>query len=663
MCKIVIFAGTTEGRELAEFLDRHRVTADVCVATQYGERLLEENTYCRVHTGRLDEKEMCAFLRTCAQTEDYAQAELCVVDATHPYAQEVSVNIRQACAETGADYLRLLRESGDCGDVVTVEDTRGAAEFLKTTQGNVLVTTGSKELSVFAGVPDYRERIYARVLPSPEVAQACAELGFSGKHLICMQGPFTEELNTAMLRQFEAKWLVTKASGKAGGYEEKLRSAKAAGAKVVLIGRPSEVQGMSPMEVRRHLIRKLGVQVKRSIAVVGIGMEGGGTMTADAKKACETAQLLIGAKRMLEPFAELHKAEFSSYSPTEIRAYLDAHPEYEKIALLQSGDVGFYSGAKRLLEMFADEEVSVYPGISSVVYFCAKLRTAWDDVFLASLHGRQINIVDAVKNHKKVFALTGKGESVNELCEKLVYYGFHDVRMSVGESLGYPQERIRTGTAAQFAEQTFSDLCVLLIENESAGQTVTHGIADEAFIRAEVPMTKSEVRSISLSKLRLRRDSVVYDVGAGTGSVSVEAALQAADGWVYAIEKKPQAAALIRENQRKFGTDHLTVVEGLAPEALRELPAPTHLFVGGSSGNLKEILAAALEKNPQVRVVINCIALETVAEALACLRELPVEDTEIVSVSAAKAKEIGRYHMMTGQNPVYIISCTGAGEL
>ena len=185
------------------------------------------------------------------------------------------------------------------------------------------------------------------------------------------------------------------------------------------------------------------------------------------------------------------------------------------------------------------------------------------------------------------------------------------------------------------------------------------GIKDEEFIRGQIPMTKMNIRILSVAKLHLKPDSVVYDVGAGTGSISIEAALQAEDGYVYAIEKKEEAVELMRENKKKFAADNLEIVEGLAPEALEELPSPTHVFVGGSSGNLKTILELVLRKNPQVRIVINCIALETVAEALDCVKTLPVTDVDIAAVSVGKSKEIGRYHMMMGQNPVYVISCTG----
>ncbi|MDO5538483.1 MAG: precorrin-6A reductase [Eubacteriales bacterium] len=667
MCKLIIFAGTTEGRELAEFLSRRQIPSLVCVATEYGGQLLGENEYREVSSRRLDQEEMCRLFeqKTAGGREDGKDNELLVVDATHPYAAVVSENIKAACEKTGAEYVRLLRPGekilDDSDDAVCVSSVEEAVEFLKGTQGNVLVTTGSKELAKFTLLDDYQERIFARVLSTPEVAAACAQLGFTGRHLICMQGPFSEEMNTAMLRQFGAKWLVTKESGKTGGFGEKIRAARIAGAKVVLIGRPGEEKGRSLSQVKSYLAEKIGFDVKRQISIVGIGMGTRDNLTVEALKACREAQLIVGARRMLENVKFLGKDEFISYKPDEIYGYIKEHPEYEKVALLQSGDVGFYSGAKKLLETFAQEEVVLYPGISSVVYFCARLHTAWEDVKLVSLHGRCANIIGEISRNRKVFALVGKGEGVTTLLRKMADYGMGNLTVSVGEDLSYESERIRRGSADSLKKESFRDLCVVLIENPGADPVVTHGLEDEEFLRDKVPMTKSEVRCISLSKLRLHDDSIVYDVGAGTGSVSVEAALQAVSGRVYAVEKKQEAVALIKENKKKFAADNLTVVEGLAPEALAELPEPTHVFIGGSSGNLKRIMETVLAKNPLVRIVINCIALETVSEALECIKTLPVTDTDIVCVSAARSKQVGSYHMMMGQNPVYIISCTGGG--
>ena len=172
-------------------------------------------------------------------------------------------------------------------------------------------------------------------------------------------------------------------------------------------------------------------------------------------------------------------------------------------------------------------------------------------------------------------------------------------------------------------------------------------------------MTKEEVRTVSLAKLELTKDSVCYDVGAGTGSLSVEMAMRAFDGKVYAVERNPEAVRLIHKNARKFGRDNLHIIEGLAPEALEELEAPTHCFIGGSSGNLKEILELILKKNPAVRLVINCITLETLQEAMDAARTMPLTDVEVVQIMASRSKKLGRYHMMMGENPIYIISCTG----
>lgn len=175
-------------------------------------------------------------------------------------------------------------------------------------------------------------------------------------------------------------------------------------------------------------------------------------------------------------------------------------------------------------------------------------------------------------------------------------------------------------------------------------------------------MTKSEIRSLSVAKLQLPRDAVVYDVGAGTGSVTIEMALQAVDGMVYAIERNEEACVLVEQNKRKFGTPNIEVICGLAPEAMEGLPAPTHAFIGGSAGNLKEIIQCLLDKNPKIRLVINTVTLETIGEVTDCLKELPLIEEEIISVSVARARTLGKYHLMMGQNPIYIITCRGGRE-
>ena len=228
----------------------------------------------------------------------------------------------------------------------------------------------------------------------------------------------------------------------------------------------------------------------------------------------------------------------------------------------------------------------------------------------------------------------------------------------MGENLSYENEKIFVKPAKELTDYEGDALSVVCAYHAAAvPMSATHGVRDEAFIRGRAPMTKEEVRTVSLAKLGLTETSVCYDIGAGTGSVSVEMALRAVEGKVCAIEKKEEAAQLLEENKRKFAVDNLEVIRGTAPEALKELPTPTHAFIGGSSGNLKEIVELLLQKNENVRIVINCITLETVAEALHTIKEFGFTETDIVQMSVSKSRELGRYHMMMGENPIYIITC------
>ncbi len=683
MRPVIVFAGTTEGRMLSEYLSGRQVQVTVCVATEYGETLLKETPWLRVHGGRMNREQIKDYIRE--------QKAALVVDATHPYAAEVSENVYKACADASAEYIRLIRESGQTSaeDAVSVSSVDEAVDYLKQTSGNILVTTGSKELKKYTRIPDYGKRVFARVLSTGEVAQACGKLGFCGRNLICMQGPFSEELNTAMLRQFDCQYLVTKETGKAGGFEEKIRAAKNAGAKVILVGRPKEQKGYSYQEVLRILNGRLGLEEqekagserrekensgedhvsgtapegvkKRTVTLVGIGMGNPSGMTVEAARAVEEADLLVGAKRMLEAAGNTNKPSYTDYDAHRIADYIGAHPEYVQVAVLLSGDIGFYSGAKRLYDALAGCgcEIRGLCGISSVVYFCGRLKLAWEDVCLKSAHGRYVNLVHAVKANQKTFTLLSAAGSVTELCRELQEYGLSRVQVHIGERLGYEQEKITSGTPAELETGSYDGLCVALIENREAVSAVRACIDDGEFLRGKAPMTKSEIRSLSVAKLQLAGNSVVYDVGAGTGSVSIEMALQASEGIVYAVERNEEACGLIEENKRKFGTPNIKVIHGLAPEAMEELPVPTHAFIGGSAGNLYTIIQCLLDKNPHIRLVINAVTVETVGEVAECLKSLPLIEEEMISVSVAKARKLGNYHLMAGQNPVYIVTCRG----
>ena len=653
MEKVIVFAGTTEGYELCRFLSEHQISVCACAATEYGGKALTETPYLHIHTGRLNREEMEAFFQK-------EEPEL-VLDATHPYAAEVTENIKSACEKTGFFYQRVLREQGKQAEqAVYVESTEDAAEFLNTTEGNVLLTTGSKELKKFLGVKDYKERLYARVLSLPSVMEECSAAGFEGKHLIGMQGPFSRELNEAMLRQFHCRYLVTKDTGKAGGFQEKIDAAFSCGAIPVIIGRPLKEEGLSLLECKKWLSERFGFSLKPQITLLGIGMGSEETLTIEGKKALEEAELLIGARRIADSVKMPHHTVIYEYDSEKILKCIEEHGQYEHIVIALSGDVGFYSGAKKLLQGLG-KNTRVICGISSVVYFMAKAGLSWDDAKIVSAHGRSCNLVSLIRHNKKVFSILGTKDGVSALAKKLVYYGMGEVLLYVGENLSYEEETVFVKPAKELVSYEGDALCVVCAYNEKAEPFFsTHGIKDECFIRGKAPMTKEEVRTVSLMKLGLSEDSVCYDVGAGTGSVAVEMALRAHQGRVYAIEKKEDALALILENKKKFAADNLEIVGGCAPEAMNELPAPTHAFIGGSSGNLKDIIRLLLEKNQEVKIVINCITLETVGEAMEAIREFGFQERDIVQLSVSRSKEVGRYHMMMGENPIYIFTCRGA---
>lgn len=660
MYKICVFAGTTEGRELIEFLVTQPVSITACVATEYGETLLQPAENLTISAARLTEEDMVTLFQK--QRFDL------VVDATHPYAPVVTENIAGSCAATGTEYLRLLREGNDApDDAVFVPDIAGAVDYLNTVDGNILLTTGSKELSSYAPIHDFAQRVYARVLPMEESLHLCQAVSLPPAHILAMQGPFCKELNVAMLRAVSAKYMVTKESGTAGGFNQKIAAAREAGCTLVVIGRPPQRQGVGFAETITLLCDRFGFKQTPKVTIVGIGPGARQSMTEQVLSAISDADCIIGAKRMLEAVVDGHACIYDAIAPTAISEYIHANPQHHKFVVAMSGDVGFFSGTKKLLPLLSDCDVTILPGISSMAYLCARLGMSYEDVYPVSIHGRDHNILSDIRSHSKVFTLVGGENGIGKLCQSLVEADLGTITVHVGERLSYPDEKITIGTAQELSAQVFESLSVALIENMYAKQIVTHGLPDVAFQRGAgndgvVPMTKSEVRSVCLSKLQLTSDSICWDVGAGTGSVAIEMALQAQHGHVYAIEKKEAAFSLLQENCKKFGTDHVTVVPGTAPDACNDLPTPTHAFIGGSSGNMHEIIALLLQKNPSIRIVATAIALESVAELTTCMKAFPFTETEVVSLSVARDRKAGSYHLMTGQNPIYIFTMQAGGQ-
>lgn len=725
MAGIVIFGGTTEGRKLAEALAGMDVPVWASVATEYGAQLLPKAENVHVQTGRMDEDEMATFL-------EKASASL-VLDATHPYAAIVSENISRAAKACNVELVRIRRGSVNTSkmsaddscrmaqfderkktiasamadDVIFVDSVEEAARFLNGTEGNILVTTGSKELEKYTCIEDYQERCMVRVLPSVSVLEKCAALGFEGKNITAMQGPFDVWMNLAQLKSRNCAYLVTKESGKEGGYEEKCLAALECGAKIVVVRRPTEnikirdEESMTLEEAFAFLAARFPIkQQKRILSLVGLGPGDPSLLTKRALQFLEEADCLIGAGRMLEICKGITalsgKETYSSYRKEEIAAFLKANPHLTNVALVFSGDIGFYSGAQAMREAFPAFEVRIADGISSATYFLNKIGVNRKNLRMLSCHGERRNLVGELLHEVHFFSLMGRGTEINAFCEQLLAFGMTDVELVCGERLSYPNERIVAGSPGELAGEVFDDLCVLYAKREeNTGKGISlsakfttgesgrpdvertilpvlsntgitlPGLPDDAFLRdasqtGGTPMTKQAVRILSLSKLALSREAIVYDIGAGTGSVSVEASLLAYEGTVFAIEKKEAALELLAANRQKFGCANMEIISGEAPEILEELPAPTHVFIGGSGGRLLAIVDAVRKKNPKARFVVTAVTLETIDEIDQLASSYPEYATmERMQVNVSVAKEVGAYHLLTAQNPVMIASFGG----
>ena len=699
MKKIVIFAGTTEGRRLSEILADAGIAHTVCVATEYGEIVMREQTdaeaartkeqpFVSLHRGRMDREQMEEFLRN----EGYE----IVVDATHPYARVVTENLRGAVAALQTSekkaqfpiYLRLEREISETPEAedpaVSIryfESNADCAKALENTEGNILLTTGSKELATYCASGRLHDRLYVRILPGRESLELCMEQGIKGRQILALQGPFSTEMNAAILKQYDIRHLVTKNSGRTGGYQEKLEAAKMLGIPVYVI-QPARkaVDTYSFAGICGKLEQlcdcKLSGQSSMEICLAGIGMGSKDGQTQEVQHAIETADILLGAERMIERYsAKIEKRPY--YMTEQILPYLEqlqkngltAQKDPLRVTVLFSGDTGFYSGCRKLYVALQETiaagtlnaGVQILPGISSVVSLAARVGESYEDAAILSMHGKKLNRLSAtVESHEKVFLLTSGSEDIRKIGRLFAEVGLTDCEVTVGYQLSYPEEKIRILTPEQCMELTEEGLYTCLIRNPHwQPERLTHGRADICFLRdAKTPMTKEEVREVSICKLHLTQNAVVYDIGSGTGSVAIEIAGVPGGVQVYAIERKPEAVELLRKNRAHFHMDNIQIIEAPAPEGLEDLPVPTHAFIGGSGGRLMDILRVLYRKNPHMRIVINAISMETIAELKEVLDTFPVEEEEILQMQVSRVKKLLSYHLPQAENPVWICSFT-----
>jgi len=668
MKNILVFAGTTEGREVTECLSRNGISCHVCVATEYGNQMLKPDDNVTVHSGRLDEEGMRSLYKEIGCS--------IVVDATHPYAKIVTDTIKASIEGTDISYIRLLRKNdatAEGSNIFLYESIEACAASLMKTDGNILLTTGSKQLKEFTSNVSLRKRIIARVLPGIESINICYEAGLEGKQIIAMQGPFSKEMNEVTIKQYEIKHLVTKESGVTGGVDSKLAAAEELGIDVHIIKRPGceEDYGLDFAGTIARLENELGRSLSKggvNVSLVGIGPGSRELLTKEAENAITGADYIFGAQRMLDS-VESNAAKYPYYLKRDILPILSdlSKNSYNTInaVILFSGDSGFYSGSENMyaaLKNETDYNVKVLPGISSVSILAARIGIGWQDGRLISTHGVAEEIwaprlIESVKYNRKTFFITSGQGDIHRIGELLKEKIDCNYEIYIGYNLTYEDEKVLNLTADECMSLESEGLYAGVVISQSCERRIlVPDMRDEDFERGKVPMTKESVRKLSICKMRIKEGDVVYDIGGGTGSIAVQAAALSPSVKVFTLEFKSEACDLIRINAAKNNLTNITVLECEAPEGLDGLPIADVCFIGGSNGNLKQILECLYEINPYMRVVMNAVCMENICEMNRLLSEMKVTNLSIEQVAISDVKELGKYHLMNANNPVFVFA-------
>lgn len=404
----------------------------------------------------------------------------------------------------------------------------------------------------------------------------------------------------------------------------------------------------------------------KNINLVGIGLGNPNLLTKAAISALERSSVIIGAKRIVDSVKEdfPNKKYFTEYNTEKIIEIIRENMDNET-AVVFSGDISLFSGSLKLFDKlkalveekdFKDCNINTYPGISSLSYLCAKSNTDISKVKILSFHGKKELLYHNIDSNEYTFIITSKAEGVKEICRKLIDFGFFDLDIILGENLSYENERITKAKASKIIEMEISDLNCMIISNPDADKSISIGLPDEVFARDKVPITKSEVRAVIMSKLDICPNSICYDIGAGSGSISIEMSRLAYEGKVYAIEKNPLAVELIKKNIHNFSAENIELIHAKAPDGLDNILDADKIFIGGSGGELISMMEMIFTSKKNPTIVISAITMETIAQItdIVKLAKEKGYDTEITAVNVSKSKEVGSYNMMIAQNMVFI---------
>lgn len=404
------------------------------------------------------------------------------------------------------------------------------------------------------------------------------------------------------------------------------------------------------------------------LTIIGIGPGSAEYFMPAARNRMWEAHTVIAARRILPMLREVCGAVETEFLPMgKIKDTLEMIDgllrEEKEVALIVSGDPLMYSLYKTILnqEISADWEMEVIPGIGSMQMLGAAFGETMEDARLVSVHGRSRtpgSVALCVTENPKVFFLCSKEQGPAWLSQIMLDYHLDDVEVFAGANLSYEDQILESGSPAEMAKKEFPSLCVAMIKNPHP-RPVTRPcfLSDEDFERGRTPMTKEEIRVLILHKMKIHPDDVIWDIGAGTGSVSVECARQAPFGQVHSVERDEAAVHLIEKNRDKFELDNLFIYQGDAAERTADLPVPDKVFIGGSGGKLGEIMKNIAAFDREIRVTVSAVTLETIAEAGEILGNYDA-DYDVIQATVGRGRKIGSYHIMDTNNPVMIFTAT-----
>ena len=405
---------------------------------------------------------------------------------------------------------------------------------------------------------------------------------------------------------------------------------------------------------------------KDKVYIIGIAPEGISSLSAATRRIIERGELIFGGERILRMLPPDGKKKITvKNNLNEITNLIKANSGIKRMVVLASGDPGFFGIARYLTAKLGKDAVEIIPNVSAMQTAFARIKESWEDAVFASTHSRPIeDIVNTVRTNHKIGILTDNKHTPSAIAEVLLKHGVDGYRAYVCQNLGEKGEKVTEADLRTLPGKKFPPLNILILIKKTSRKSHTAqprllGILDAEFYQRkpkEGLITKQEVRAVSLAKMGLTDESIVWDIGAGSGAISIEASFLTTKGSVYAIEKNDADVAIIKKNIRKFQATNVQVFQTFAPDNLDKLPDPTAVFIGGSGGRMAEIIKTVSSRlRPGGHVVVNIVALEnlnTVINTLKANGFLP----EVVSVNIARSTEIVNMNRLEALNPVFVVS-------